>query len=84
MRPRNQTAVVSSRFTMQCVASGDPAPMIEWLFRSSVLSNGAKYRILANSLTVNNVVVGDKGWYTCRIINMAGNKTAMALVDVYG
>ena len=84
VRPVNQTSVVSSNFTLGCAASGDPAPAVLWLFNSSVLSNGAKYRILSNSLTVNNVVVDDAGWYTCRIVNVAGNQTAMAFVDVNG
>ena len=69
---------------MRCEASGDPLPTVVWLFRSRILSNGAKYNILPNSLIVNNVVVTDMGWYTCSIINAAGNQTALAYADVYG
>ena len=63
---------------LECTATGDPEPIITWLFEGGKLP-GAALDINGNTLTVT---IGDEteGTYYCQAHNTAGVSLAQAVV----
>ncbi|XP_065067823.1 roundabout homolog 2-like isoform X2 [Rhopilema esculentum] len=80
--PSNMTTVVSSQVIFRYTATGDPVPAVSWHFSGSRLAPGPKYEISGTTFTVKGVSLGDSGWYTCKLTNMAGQRNASAFLDV--
>ena len=71
-----------------CVASGDPAPSISWSRGGAPLSNGTRFSIYEELVTVNGVTFvesilvicsveqGDAAQYSCVASNSIGSDTA--------
>ena len=69
---------------MNCQASGDPEPSINWLRNESMLVNSTKYSILENgSLWIRDIEDSDAGNYSCQAANIAGVQMATTNLIIY-
>lgn len=60
--------------TLQCLAVGDPAPIIKWKIRGRPLIVNERLQILKNgSLHINGVLGSDAANYSCRSENVYGS-----------
>lgn len=61
-QPTSQSSYVGGSATFSVAASGDPAPQVQWYFKSNVVGTG-------NTLTLNNLSANQAGDYTCVVTN---------------
>lgn len=77
-------AVVTSTVTLRCRVFGAPKPDITWM-RNSQEVTGGRYQVLENGdLRISDVLVTDKGEYTCYATNKFGDISASGRLDVKG
>lgn len=70
---------------LQCQATGEPAPTIEWLRAGRTLRASRRLRTLPDgSLWLKRVEAGDAGVYECIAHNLLGSAMARALLVVRG
>lgn len=79
---------------MECSATGDPLPSIEWLVRSKEVRPSNRIRmntinsdsetIVTSKLTITNVITKDGGVYTCSASNKVGTAIHSDALHVYG
>ena len=70
---------------LRCVASGNPAPMIQWFFRGEKLFDSLHYRLPKNgSLVIISMVPHLAGDYLCFAGNLIGNDTDTVSVEYGG
>ena len=75
--------------TFNCSATGEPTPVIVWMFGGVSLSSGEKYLIMetetlmgvSSTLVVQSIMAEDEGYYTCRAENVHANATAQAFLQ---
>ena len=81
------TAVVGSRASLECTATGDPTPVWTWT-RDGVNISGmsGQYTLESDSavLVVENVRVEDEGDFQCHASNVAGMATGTVTLNVIG
>ena len=83
--PTSQTATRGRDGLLNCQASGDPEPSINWFRNETLLVNTTKYIILQNgSLWIRDVEDSDAGNYTCQAINIAGVQLAITNLIIFG
>ncbi|KAK7105822.1 hypothetical protein V1264_017154 [Littorina saxatilis] len=75
--PGNQTLNISDALRLNCSATGDPTPRIEWL------KDGRPVVSTAGGVEVSSVGVEDAGNYSCVANNTQGSATASAVVTVF-
>ena len=69
--------------TIQCLASGVPAPSITWSKDGQVIQRGSRHVVdLLGSLVILKTVKEDSGRYTCLATNLVGKDSADALVNM--
>ena len=82
----NQTTETGGNFTLTCSALADPNPTFTWRFQGNKISASEKHVIVSSrtqsSLTVNNVVIGDDGLYSCSASNRFGSNSTASTVTV--
>lgn len=70
---------------LQCQATGEPVPTIEWLRAGRPLQAGRRLRALPDgSLWLERVEAGDAGVYECVAHNLLGSTTAKVSLAVRG
>lgn len=72
---------------LDCLATGDPSPVVTWFFNSAQLPNQGSTRIQQtsnNSLVISPVRAADEGGYICRATNAAGTESASVQLQVFG
>ena len=72
---------------LDCVATGDPQPVITWFFNSAQLPSQDDLRIQqmpSGSLVVSSIQTSDEGAYVCRASNTAGTESATIQLLVNG
>lgn len=85
VEPQDTTVRSGDDVALQCQATGEPAPTIEWLRAGRTLRASRRLRTLPDgSLWLKRVEVGDAGVYECIAHNLLGSATAQALLVVRG
>lgn len=85
VEPRDMTVRSGEDVTLQCQASGEPTPTIEWLRAGRPLQASRRMQTLPEgSLWLKHVEVEDTGAYECVAHNQLGSATARALLVVKG
>ena len=80
----SHTATRGRNGILNCQATGDPEPSINWLRNESLLANSTKYAILENgSLWIREVEDSDAGNYSCQVTNIAGTEVANTYLIIY-
>ncbi|XP_059170575.1 basement membrane-specific heparan sulfate proteoglycan core protein-like [Physella acuta] len=77
---KNQTASVGANIRLQCIASGDPQPQIQW--RRENREMPAQHTISNGVLTIYNAQPEDSGTYTCIARSPAGTSQDFTYVLV--
>ncbi|KAG1651013.1 Fasciclin-2 [Nymphon striatum] len=84
--PEDVVAVETKEARMQCVAEGDPKPIITWLNEDSsdLQTNTDEYTIdqSTGELIIKSARKDQEGTYTCRADNSAGQREAKAKLTV--
>lgn len=71
----------SARFT--CVAKGNPAPNVTWLFNAEPIPpSSRRFQISASSLVVPHVAPEDEGVFQCLLDNGVGTATSYGMLTV--
>merc|ERR1712013_663229 len=78
--PREMMVSKGSNVTLPCIAVGYPAPDITWTVNGAVITNGDKYRIADDYLTINEVSEEDEGDYTCRATNHGEDSAEVTMI----
>ncbi|XP_062500397.1 protein sidekick-1-like [Corticium candelabrum] len=73
---------IKSELRLNCSASGDPMPTIEWFLNGRRLQQDHNVTITNEFLLIHNTSVEDEGIYQCSASNAAGMVTVQASVDV--
>ncbi|XP_054980117.1 LOW QUALITY PROTEIN: hemicentin-2 [Sorex araneus] len=85
VRPQDVTVRPGDDVALQCQASGEPAPEVEWLRAGRPLAASRRLRTLPDgSLWLEQVEAGDAGAYECVAHNLLGSASARAVLAVRG
>ncbi|CAK7291594.1 HMCN2 [Vulpes lagopus] len=85
VKPQDVTVRPREDVALQCQASGEPAPTVEWLRAGQPLRASQRLRTLPDgSLWLQQVEAGDAGTYECVAHNLLGSTTAQAILAVRG
>lgn len=85
VKPQDVTVRPREDVALQCQASGEPAPTVEWLRAGQPLRASQRLRTLPDgSLWLQRVEAGDAGTYECVAHNLLGSTTAQAILAVRG
>nr|XP_051696750.1 hemicentin-2 isoform X2 [Oryctolagus cuniculus] len=85
VQPQDMTVRSGDDVALQCQATGEPAPTIEWLRAGRTLRASRRLRTLPDgSLWLKRVEAGDAGVYECIAHNLLGSAKARALLVVRG
>ena len=64
--------------TLECSATGFPAPVISYYFNASLITSGVSNGVL----TLNNVTTANAGPYQCFADNVRADQSALWIVTV--
>ncbi|XP_037653920.1 hemicentin-2 [Choloepus didactylus] len=85
VEPQDVTVRSGDDVSLQCQATGEPVPTVEWLQAGQPLPASRRIRTLPDgSLWLENVEAGDAGMYECVAHNLLGSATARAFLAVRG
>ncbi|XP_036393229.1 cell adhesion molecule-related/down-regulated by oncogenes isoform X1 [Megalops cyprinoides] len=70
----------SVRFT--CIADGNPAPNITWLFNSALITPSPRLQISGSSLRIGRVTLQDQGMYQCLADNGIGSAQSAGMLTI--
>ncbi|KAF3821003.1 hypothetical protein GH733_011156 [Mirounga leonina] len=85
VEPQDVTVRSGEDVALQCQASGEPVPTVEWLRAGQPLRASRRLRTLPDgSLWLRRVEAGDAGAYECVAHNLLGSATARAVLAVRG
>ena len=88
--PRTQSAIKASRVTLPCGVERDASVAVSWRWfvGNNEISSSSDPRIVVSSvdgsLTIRSVRNTDIGRYTCYVVSVAGNDSAVAELEVIG
>ena len=85
---RSMNLTEDSSFKLNCIAQGDPAPTIIWELPGGQVSSTLPPKNKSVTFNIGSLNVGrtsrsDAGMYKCLAINMEGNVSGIANIDVY-
>lgn len=70
---------------LECVASGNPSPIVKWLKDGQELPLAPRLRLLHSNLMLSDVQISDTGSYTCLVQVEEGDVASVNYtVDVLG
>nr|XP_060483545.1 hemicentin-2-like [Panthera onca] len=85
VEPRDVTARSGDDVALQCQASGEPVPTVEWLRAGQPVRAGRRLQTLPDGgLWLQRVEAQDAGIYECVAHNLLGSATARAVLAVRG
>ena len=58
---------------LECPATGNPQPKIEWFRDNAIISNSARTEVGDDKLTIRHWEIFDDGVYTCKATNQFGS-----------
>ena len=74
-----------SSAVLNCSASGNPPPIVHWIFRgSNIINDTVKYIITNGVLTILNVELNDTGDYHCTASNVYRSVSGTIELKVQG
>ncbi|RMX58472.1 hypothetical protein pdam_00022152, partial [Pocillopora damicornis] len=87
LNPLNATKVEGENITWSCNATGNPEPIISWIFCGSNINTTYNPRIVFSKgrqeMTITSIIRTDNGEYQCMASNMLGNVSSrVATLDV--
>ena len=69
--------------TLLCSASGTPAPTFSWFKgETQLLDSDSRLSVSGGTLVISNIVLDDRGFYTCRADFTGGRTESQAFVSV--
>uniref|UniRef100_H3C632 Cell adhesion associated, oncogene regulated n=1 Tax=Tetraodon nigroviridis TaxID=99883 RepID=H3C632_TETNG len=81
--PGDQVVSAGSSARFNCVAKGNPAPNVTWLFNADpILPASRRFQISASSLVVTRVAPEDEGVFQCLVDNGVGTATSYGMLTV--
>lgn len=81
--PGDQAVAAGSSARFTCVAGGNPAPNVTWLFNAEPIPPSSRcFRISASSLVVERVGPEDGGMFQCLLDNGVGTATSYGTLTV--
>lgn len=81
----NLTSLLNTPITINCLASGLPAPTIKWMKDGKDIDVADGYKINADgSLLIENAKAENSGRYTCEAENVEGQDKESSTVNVIG
>lgn len=81
----NVTALTNTNITIQCHASGVPAPTVTWSKDGKVVNSKGSYTVKDDGLLlINGAAHEDSTRYTCTVDNAAGTDSASSTVRIVG
>ncbi|KAL2082820.1 hypothetical protein ACEWY4_020593 [Coilia grayii] len=74
LKPEYTTVYQGHTAMLQCQASGEPEPSLQWIVKDKMLSTSSgRFQVMQNgSLVISDVVTDDTGRYTCVAGNSCG------------
>ncbi|XP_048590016.1 hemicentin-1 isoform X1 [Nematostella vectensis] len=81
VRPENQTELEGNEVSLNCNASGIPAPSITW-YRQDGGYMPVNHRVVNGDLIISNITKSLEGTYVCEAKNVLGARTKEATVLV--
>ncbi|XP_063047864.1 inactive tyrosine-protein kinase 7 [Engraulis encrasicolus] len=74
LKPEYTTVYQGHTAILQCQATGEPEPSLQWIVKDKMLSaSTGRFQVMANgSLVISDVVTDDTGRYTCVAGNSCG------------
>lgn len=87
LNPLNATKVEGENITWSCNATGNPEPIISWIFYGSNINTTYNPRIVFSKgrqeMTITSIIRTDNGEYQCMASNMLGNVSSrVATLDI--
>ena len=76
--PSNQVYNASENHTLQCTATGFPAPMISYYFNATLITSGVSNGVL----TLTNVTTANTGPYQCFADNVRAETSPLWIIYV--
>ena len=83
--PESVSTTVGQKLKLDCEASGDPAPQINWEKDGSLQIPRAKMSRLSSggiSLVIESVILEDSGVYVCEVQNEVGVASSRSRVKI--
>ncbi len=81
--PNDLTVVVGSTVSLECVARGQPRPVVTWKKNDLPLPSNSRYSTPSNhQLIITNAHYDDRGLFRCVASNQEGTTSAFARVEV--
>lgn len=78
-------AELSSTILIDCIATGEPEPTIQWTKSGSQMSNGGRINIFRNgTLKITRTSSRDSGKYACTATNTGGSADRTSAVTIGG
>lgn len=83
LTPSVVTIPVGQSASFFCSAIGSPLPQIIWYKGSDQLTSATpRVSIVGSTFTISGIVVGDRGFYTCRAVFSSGTTEAQAFLNI--
>ncbi|XP_067083733.1 hemicentin-1 [Osmerus mordax] len=77
------SAVLGQEASLECVADGQPLPVVSWHKNRKPVADGARLHVFANgTLTISATQRSDAGLYTCSAKNLAGRASHDMRLDI--
>ncbi|KAK3087485.1 hypothetical protein FSP39_006555 [Pinctada imbricata] len=81
VKPETQSFVTGQTVNLTCYADGFPMPIFYWLRDGKVIIANDRLIVNNNHLSIGRMVRGDEGEYACTADNVAGEDTAVAVMQ---
>ncbi|XP_053547376.1 cell adhesion molecule-related/down-regulated by oncogenes [Bombina bombina] len=78
----DQSSPAGGTVQFTCEAQGFPAPNITWLHNAVPVHTSLRHQVLANKLTITNLIADDSGMYQCAAENGVGAAQSAARLIV--
>jgi len=75
--PQNLSVLSGEDAYFECIATGDPMPLIVWKKGNTQVAEG-------RSLRLESITPSEQGRYICLVENIVGSDMASAVLTVYG
>ena len=85
VRPESVSTTVGQKLKLDCEASGDPAPQINWEKDGSPQIPRAKLKHLSSggiTLVIESVILEDSGVYVCEVHNRVEKASSRSRVKI--
>uniref|UniRef100_A0A8C9T4C6 Cell adhesion associated, oncogene regulated n=1 Tax=Scleropages formosus TaxID=113540 RepID=A0A8C9T4C6_SCLFO len=78
----DQSVFSGSSVRFVCIAKGNPAPKVTWLFNSRPIPPSSRFQMFGSSLRIDAVTLQDQGIYQCLLDNGIGSAQSAGALTV--